>query len=122
MLLALWADFFRIEDWEGEAFLTNAGSGAGHRKEYDPPSWEYWDEREAQFKRNLPKVEEIIVEIPVEAPEDAPMTPEMLSQAFPNLPDLAGSLRDQRVLSDLVLQFHKHRVKSDEEALLALLL
>lgn len=121
MLLALWSGFWNTADWTPgptpAPTTTDTGAGGGH--EYARAGEDYWDARAKMIERHQP-----IVEREVDTPETIQVVrkynnigmqlPAMLQPI--NIDDLNS------LLDSMALQIQQMRVKSDNEALLALLL
>ena len=132
MLLALWSDFWNPADWvqgvtpppvTAPQSPTNAGHGPMWKeKEYRRADEGYWEAREQSLKAHIPITVSEVVE--KQYPEIVPMVAahnEMVAR-LPKLPDIESLNRVSTELIKLSLQISRLRVKSDEDALLALLL
>jgi len=137
MLLALWSGFWNPADWVAgppppTPTVTEQSAGHGGKKQRFPWDFEraspdYWDVREKALKQRLPKpVSAPSADKPIAEAEETPLHVS-LKLSIPEFVDYSPEIaRQKAVVEDisnkLSLQRQALQAKSDEEALLALLL
>lgn len=112
----------RITYTPGLYLITGAGSGQGPQSVYERANEDFWEARNAHLARFAPaKLPKAFTEAHPEA-KNVVNRYNRIALTIPRLPNVAALMKIGQILLDLALQIETYRVKSDEEALLALIL